>query len=78
MYAKNMATFLIHLTRDGRLRFDLEDEITRDTLLARDGQVVHSQMRDLLGLDAQEQPADANPAQSLQDDDDYELDTGEG
>ncbi|MEX0939584.1 MAG: Re/Si-specific NAD(P)(+) transhydrogenase subunit alpha [Pirellulales bacterium] len=76
MYAKNVATFLTHLTRDGRLHLDLQDEITRDTLLARDGQVVHSRMRDLLGLgsvQAQSTTPDTPP-----DDDGYELDTGEG
>ncbi len=41
MYAKNLATFLHHLVKDGTLRVDLEDEITRATLLTRGGKVVH-------------------------------------
>lgn len=41
MYAKNISNFLLHLVKDGRLLVDLDDEITRETLVARDGQVVH-------------------------------------
>jgi hypothetical protein len=45
MYAKNVATFLEHLTdQEGELSFDLEDEITRDTLVAKDGEVVHERV----------------------------------
>jgi NAD(P) transhydrogenase subunit alpha len=50
MFAKNITTFLANLVRDGQFHFDLEDEITRETLVAKDGQVVHSQVRGLLGL----------------------------
>jgi NAD(P) transhydrogenase subunit alpha len=41
MYGKNLATFLHHLVKEGTLRLDLEDEITRSTLLTRGGKVVH-------------------------------------
>ena len=50
MYAKNMATFLQHLVKDGAVQLDLEDEITRDTLLVRDGEVVQPRVREILGL----------------------------
>jgi NAD(P) transhydrogenase subunit alpha len=50
MYAKNLATFLAHLVKDGAVRIDLEDEITRDTLLVRDGEVVQPRVREILGL----------------------------
>jgi NAD(P) transhydrogenase subunit alpha len=53
MYAKNIVTFLNHLLgKDGAkkpaLELDLSDEITRETLLTRDGQVVHGRIKDLL------------------------------
>jgi NAD(P) transhydrogenase subunit alpha len=51
MYAKNVSSFLLHLVHDGRIELDLEDEITRETLVARDGQVVHPRIREALGLD---------------------------
>jgi hypothetical protein len=30
----------------------MDDEITRDTMITRDGEVVHPQIRELLGLKA--------------------------
>jgi NAD(P) transhydrogenase subunit alpha len=52
MFAKNVTTFLNHLVTDGRFEFNLDDEITRETLVAKDGQVVHPKVRELLGLPA--------------------------
>ena len=49
LYGKNVMTFLQHLLKDGALQFDLADEITRETLLVRDGEVVHARIRALLG-----------------------------
>jgi len=48
MYAKNASTFLLLLVKDGRIELDLEDEILRETLVARDGEVVHARVGDLL------------------------------
>jgi NAD(P) transhydrogenase subunit alpha len=50
MYARNLAAFLRHLTPKGELQLNLDDPITRETLLTRDGEVVHSKVRELLGL----------------------------
>ncbi len=52
MYARNVTAFLQNLVKDGALRLNLEDPILRDTLLTHQGQVVHSQVRELLGLPA--------------------------
>ena len=41
MYSKNLTTFLLHLVKDGELVVDPEDEITRGTLIARGGEIVH-------------------------------------
>ncbi len=41
MYARNVATLLLHLLKDGQVQFDLTDEITRETLVTRDGQIVN-------------------------------------
>jgi NAD(P) transhydrogenase subunit alpha len=49
MYAKNVTTFLLHLAKDGAFQLDLGDEIIRDTLLTRDGAVVHPRIREALG-----------------------------
>ncbi len=48
MYSKNLATFLLHLVKKGELTIDMEDEITRETLLTRDGAIVHPKIRELL------------------------------
>ena len=42
MYAKNVTTFLLHLVKDGAVTLDPNDEITRDTLVAKDGDVVNA------------------------------------
>lgn len=48
MYSKNIATFLLHLVKKGELTLNREDEITRETLLTCDGDVVHPQIREIL------------------------------
>lgn len=48
MYAKNISTFLLHLVCDGQIKLDLEDEIVRETLICRGGEVVHPKVKDLL------------------------------
>ena len=52
MFAKNVATFLLHLVKTGMPAFNLEDEIIRDTLITRDGQVVHAKVLELLAKTA--------------------------
>jgi NAD(P) transhydrogenase subunit alpha len=57
MYSKNITTFLSHLLgKDGAkkagLELDLADEITRETLLTRDGDVVHARVTELLAAGA--------------------------
>ncbi len=52
MYAKNIATFLKYLIKDGKLALDREDEIVRETLVTRGGEVVHPKVREMLGLTA--------------------------
>ncbi|MEX0701156.1 MAG: Re/Si-specific NAD(P)(+) transhydrogenase subunit alpha [Planctomycetales bacterium] len=50
MYAKNVSTFLLHLVKGGTLSIDTADEIVRETLVARGGEVVHPRVREALGL----------------------------
>ena len=45
MYAKNISTFLAHLTRDGDLALDLEDEITHGALITYQGEIVNEAAR---------------------------------
>ena len=52
MYARNVTTFLLHLVKEGKLNIDTEDEITRETLVTRDGEVAHQRVKELLGSTA--------------------------
>ncbi len=57
MYSKNITTFLAHLlgkegAAKGAIEIDPADEITRETLLTKDGDVVHARVKDLLGAAA--------------------------
>ena len=40
MYARNITAFLTHLIKDQKLNLNLEDEIVRETLLTRGGEIV--------------------------------------
>jgi H+-translocating NAD(P) transhydrogenase subunit alpha len=48
LYARNVATLVAHVTKKGELNLELEDEITKGTLLTHGGKVVHAPTADLL------------------------------
>jgi NAD(P) transhydrogenase subunit alpha len=50
LYARNIATFLVHLRKAGLPDVSPEDEISRDTLIATGGQLVHPKVRERAGL----------------------------
>lgn len=52
MYAKNVATFLLHLVKKGEIQLDMNDEITKETMMTRNGEVVLPRIREVLGLPA--------------------------
>jgi NAD(P) transhydrogenase subunit alpha len=52
MYAKNVATFLLHLVKKGELNLDMNDEITKETMMTQNGEVVQPRIREVLGLPA--------------------------
>jgi len=50
MYGRNVVTFLKNMmTKEGALNIDLNDEITRDSLVVRDGAIVNARVQELLG-----------------------------
>ncbi len=51
MYARNVASFLTHLTKDRKIVIDSSDEITRETLVTQGGKVVNTRVREFFGLD---------------------------
>jgi NAD(P) transhydrogenase subunit alpha len=50
MYARNLSAFLLHLIKGGELSMDPNDEIVRDTLLTRGGEVVNARVREFFAL----------------------------
>jgi NAD(P) transhydrogenase subunit alpha len=52
MYARNITTFLTNLVKDGKVRPAESDDIIRETLLTRGGEVVNARVREFLGLPA--------------------------
>ncbi|HTP86590.1 MAG TPA: NAD(P) transhydrogenase subunit alpha, partial [Bryobacteraceae bacterium] len=48
MYAKNIATFLKYLIKDGTVVLDREDEIIRETLVTHGGEVVHPRVLEVV------------------------------
>jgi proton-translocating NAD(P)+ transhydrogenase subunit alpha len=52
MYARNVSAFLALIVKDGTLTVDTTDDIVRETLVARGGEVVHPKVREALGLPA--------------------------
>jgi proton-translocating NAD(P)+ transhydrogenase subunit alpha len=54
LYARNISAFLVHLVREGKLQLNLEDEIIRETLVTRDGEIVNKRVREFFKLSALE------------------------
>ena len=52
MYARNVSSFLLHIVKDGKLQLNLQDEIVRDTLLTRGGEVANARVREFFSLPA--------------------------
>ncbi|MFN8121511.1 MAG: Re/Si-specific NAD(P)(+) transhydrogenase subunit alpha [Thermoleophilia bacterium] len=70
MYAKNVANFLQLMVADGHVNPEVDDDIVRETMVTRGGQVVHPRVREALGqepLPAPAAPAEPEPADSTEE-----------
>jgi len=52
MYARNVTTFLLYMVKDGKLQLDMQDEIIRETMIARGGEIVNPRVREFFELPA--------------------------
>lgn len=52
MYAKNLATFLLYMVKEGKLTINPADEIVRDTLITQGGEIVNARLREIYKLPA--------------------------
>jgi proton-translocating NAD(P)+ transhydrogenase subunit alpha len=50
MYARNISTFLLYLVKDGKLQLNMQDEIIRETMVTRDGEVVNARVREFFKM----------------------------
>jgi NAD(P) transhydrogenase subunit alpha len=50
LYARNVANFVVNMVRKGELQLDADDEIVRDSMLTRGGEIVHPRVREALSL----------------------------
>jgi NAD/NADP transhydrogenase alpha subunit len=49
MFGKNVVTFLQHLVGEGLPgKVNMDDEITRETLICRDGEITNARVKQLL------------------------------
>jgi len=61
MYSKNLTNFLLHMVKDGKLQLNLEDEITRSTMVTQGGEIVNPRVREFYDLPSLElQSKEAN------------------
>lgn len=61
MFGNNVTNFLLNLVADGKVRWDQPDEIIQETLVARQGEVVHTRLRQLLGLPTESPSVSQSP-----------------
>ncbi|HST11128.1 MAG TPA: hypothetical protein VLL05_12190, partial [Terriglobales bacterium] len=52
MYARNLTAFLLHLIKEQKLQLNMDDEIVRETLITRGGDVVNARVREFFGMAA--------------------------
>lgn len=52
MYARNITAFLTHLIKEQKLQLNMDDEIVRETLITRGGEVVNARVREFFGMPA--------------------------
>jgi NAD(P) transhydrogenase subunit alpha len=53
-YARNISALLLGMVKDGNLNLDFEDEVTKATVITKDGAVISEPVKKLL------EPAGAN------------------
>ncbi len=59
LYAKNLANFVLNMTKQGQLATSSDDQIVRDSMLTQGGEVVAGRVREALGLPPLPVPATA-------------------
>jgi NAD(P) transhydrogenase subunit alpha len=50
MYAKNISTLLLNMTKEGQLDLNMEDEITSGSMVAHQGEITNPMVREAMGI----------------------------
>ena len=50
VFSRHLLTFLQSQTKEGKFLYDMNDQITSDTLLTRGGQIVNKRIREHFGM----------------------------
>src|SRR5579862_9718280 len=50
MYARNLTTFLTYLVKEGKLQLNMQDDIVRETMVTRGGEIVNARVREFFKL----------------------------
>jgi NAD(P) transhydrogenase subunit alpha len=50
MYGKNVTTFLLNMVKEGKLELDTGDEIVEESMVARNGEITNSRVREAFGM----------------------------
>jgi NAD(P) transhydrogenase subunit alpha len=48
MFSRNMEKLFLHLSKDGALKLDFNEEITKGSVITHDGAVVHAKVKELV------------------------------
>ena len=46
LFAKNIFNFIMHLTEDNKFKWDLDEEITDQTLIVKEGKIRHNGIKE--------------------------------
>ena len=52
MYARNLTSFLTYMVKEGKPQLNLQDEIIRETMVTRGGEIVNTRVREFFKLPA--------------------------
>jgi NAD(P) transhydrogenase subunit alpha len=52
MYARNVSTFLAYMMKEGKLQLNMQDEIIRETMVTRGGEIVNARVREFFKMPA--------------------------
>ncbi len=50
MYSKNITNFILYIFKKGKIDLNLEDEIIRDTLVLKDGEIFSPRFKEIMGI----------------------------